>query len=66
MWQFTQACRCYSPSDDDVQSHRRSRVLTLGADTIALGNELIAMWVVAVAADDARLCHFALHEEPYT
>ena len=36
--------------------------MTLGADAIALGNELIAVWVVAVTADDARLCHFALHK----
>ena len=36
--------------------------VTLGADTITLGNELIAMWVMAVATDDTRLCHFALHE----
>ena len=26
--------------------------VALGADAIALGNELIAMWVVAVAADN--------------
>ena len=36
--------------------------MTLGADAIALGNKLIAMWVVAVTADNARLCHFALHK----
>ena len=35
--------------------------MTLGADAIALGNKLIAMWVV-VTADNARLCHFALHK----
>ena len=36
--------------------------VALGADAIALGNELIAVWGVAVATYDARLCHFALHE----
>ena len=36
--------------------------VALGAGAIALGNELIAMWVMAVTADDARLCHFALHK----
>ena len=36
--------------------------VALGTDAIALCNELIAMWVVAVATYDARLCHFALHK----
>ena len=36
--------------------------VALGADAIALCDELIAMWVVAVATYDARLCHFALHK----
>ena len=36
--------------------------VALGADAIALCNELIAMWVVAVATYDARLRHFALHK----
>ena len=36
--------------------------VALGTDAIALCNELIAMWVVAVATYDARLRHFALHK----
>ena len=36
--------------------------VALGADAIALGNELIAMWVMAVTAYNPCLCHFALHK----
>ena len=36
--------------------------VALGTDTIALGNKLIAVWVMAVTTDDARLRHFALHK----
>ena len=37
-------------------------LVTLRANGIAIGNKLIAMWVMAVTADNARLRHFALHK----
>ena len=36
--------------------------MALGADGVSLGNQLIAVGVVAVAAYHARLRHLALHE----
>ena len=38
--------------------------MALGADGVHLGNQLIAVRVVAIAAHYARLSHLALHEGP--
>ena len=40
------------------------RFMTLGADGISFGNQLITVGVVTVAAYHARLRHLALHEGP--
>ena len=36
--------------------------VALRANGIAIGNQLIAMWVMTVTADNPRLRHFALHK----
>jgi hypothetical protein len=38
--------------------------VALGADGVSFGNQLIAVWVVAVATHHAGLSHLALHEGP--
>ena len=38
--------------------------MTLGADGVPFGNQLITVRVVAIATYDACLSHLALHEGP--